>query len=82
MNSYHKADSVTKQICEVKTLKYVNTVETPSSMTILHEILYKMMDPMINKYLVRTWICDQLFELNKYSFIWWFIAHLVSSDWS
>ena len=52
MNSYHtlKADSVTKQIFEIKTLKYVNTVETPSSMTIWHEILYKMMDPMINKY--------------------------------
>ena len=40
------------------------------------------MDPIINKYHVRTWICDQLFELSKYSFIWWFIAHLVSSDWS
>ena len=47
-----------------------------------YEILYEMMDPIINKYHVQTWICDQLFELNKYPFIWWFITHLVSSDWS
>ena len=68
MNSYHKADSVTKQILEIKTLKYINTVETPSSMTVWHEIRYKMMDPTINKYHVRTWLCDQLFEFNKYTF--------------
>ena len=34
MNSYHEADSVTKQILEIKILKYINAVETPSSMTV------------------------------------------------